>query len=467
MSKSTSELLITIRQYLSTIFGNDALVSKLSNNDNFAAVVSKGIAIHNNLEKISNTEDKITSKYLENFKLRTNKDINLNEFENITDLDDIQDEINYLNIAVKNLFNQKSLSEFPININNNVNLDSDSNLNKQQNKINSTDSIDDTNLNNSSKNSEALKGERINNSNFNARKNSNFWSSLSGNNNVFANSFVKDNNSFNSADIVYRAAATKRLNLDVRSGRVYCWEQKPRAILILQFITVLLSLLYVLAGLGVIIAWIYATTVGIKFINTNNGANNEVLINGGNVFTIILTPIILVGFGLNMVIKYSNDWMGKLSYSNKKKVEQLIAQNSLNPNENIPKVNQNLQYYLRPNSIIFAFIVHLLIALIPIGVLNPMVVVININNFRGMNGEMGLNDPVIMAIFITNIILLASFLPLILVLITAKVLNPKQDFNRMQEILNKYTEELKNSGKDPFDSALNDTVGGFGGPFGF
>ena len=140
MSKSPNELLITIRQYLSTIFGNDVLVLKLTNNPNFANIVAKGIAIHNNLEIICKTDEKITQKYVDNFKSRTGKDVNLNEFASITNLDDILDEVNYLNVAVKNLFDQKSLSEFSININNNVNLNIENNLENKNATSNSSNS---------------------------------------------------------------------------------------------------------------------------------------------------------------------------------------------------------------------------------------------------------------------------------------------------------------------------------------
>lgn len=458
MSKSPNELLITIRQYLSTIFGNDVLVLKLTNNPNFANIVAKGIAIHNNLEIICKTDEKITQKYVDNFKSRTGKDVNLNEFASITNLDDILDEVNYLNVAVKNLFDQKSLSEFSININNNVNLNIENNLENKNATSNSSNSTNETKAKESnSTKEETLKGERINN--FNSRTR-NPWSSF-GMGNSFMNAF--NQGAMGSPDIMYRAAAGRRLEYEIRIGKVYCWKQKPRSVLILQFIAIISALFYVLSGVAVIVAWIYAGSNSLSLTSIVNGQSQTTILLPGQIFSIIISPLFLIGFGLNMTLKYANDWAGKISPFKRKKIDQIYGQNSLN--ENIPKVNQNLQYHLKYNSIIYAGLVHVLFGFMPWGVTNPMLVVININNFS-VNGVVGNSNSIVLSIFITNIILLASFLPLIFVAIAAKVLNPKQDISRLEEIVTKYATEMKNSGKDPFDIGLSDSMGGFGGgPF--
>ncbi|WP_027123884.1 MPN449 family protein [Mycoplasmoides pirum] len=464
MSKTANDLIIISRQYLGTIFGNTTLSNRLKNDDNFSNVIKKEIGIHNNLENIINSDDRITSKYLENYKKHTNKEIDLTEFENITDLDDIQDEINYLNVMVKNLFDQKDLSSFPLDLNNNVHVEGV--INSEEESKNKVDNSNYSNDSNDTTNVEPLHGERIRNSNFSDNKTNSFNQQRSSNNQSSSfNNFPFANITQQSVDMLYRASAAKKLEYEMQVGKIYRWKEKPRAIYILQFFAIFASLLFVLSGLALVISWIYAASNGLMVNNPNSNQNNaptNIAINGGQTFSFILPAIIMIGFGLNMLIRYSNDSLGKISSFKKNKLEQILKMQ--NQSLEFPKVNQNLQYHFYFNSIVIAFVFFLFFALIPIAN-SPMQVIVNINVFS-LNNVYGINVPMIEAIYICNIIFLVLFAPLLLVGITGKVLNPKPDEERLQKILNNYVEEMKKEGIDPTGGNPFGPVSGFGGPFG-
>lgn len=212
MTNDSNQLLIILKRNLSTIFGNSTLRVELSKNVEFRNVIAKQIGICNNLENINNLQntDRLTNKYVNNFKNITNQNIELLNYQFITNLDDILDEINYVNVMIKNIFN-KTIDDFKINTNNDVILDDmitnidNSSENNEQQKSQSNDFI------------QPLQGERISAAEFASPNDKQTYSSI--NSDPFFNQRMNMSN--NTMDQIYRGIAVQRVNMEIEIGKIY------------------------------------------------------------------------------------------------------------------------------------------------------------------------------------------------------------------------------------------------------
>lgn len=458
MSQEAKQLLLEIRQNLSTIFGNSTLINELKNNKDFQKTIERQIAVHKKLESICKEEFLLTDKYSENFKNITNKVADVDKFQSMNDIDEITDEVNYLNVVSKNLFNKK-MSEFQIDINNNVNLNEDKKVNPDSNNKNS-DSLKGENKNKvDDKNEEPLKGERLRAENFNPNgaKTGGFNPNL----------FGQQNQTY---DVQPQAAflAQKRLQIEVEMGRIYRWKEKQKSVLILQYIAVAFSLIFLLATSAALIALIYAIINDFSILNPQTP--NSYISLKNSAFGVIFPVLIVFFVAVYLVVKYLNDSQGKLGFMRKKKVIENAA--AILEDSKMPTKNENIMYHFQTTGIVVAFIFYLIFTLIPFSIsFSPLYFLISPEKFSDAPSSSGMiNGPIKDSVFYSFIVYYVSFIPLVIIFGLSFKMNPHLDVDRLNSIIEKYINEIQNAsggGIPPFAG------GGFGGrgpgagPFGF
>lgn len=458
MSQEAKQLLLEIRQNLSTIFGNSTLLNELKNNKDFQKTIEKQIAVHKKLESICKEEFLLTDKYSENFKNITNTVADVDKFKDMNDIDEITDQVNYLNVVSKNLFNKK-MSEFQIDINNNVNLNDDKKANiSSDNKT--SEHLKNDRENKTNKNDEPLKGERVRAENFNA--------SNGGRTNGFnPNLFGQQNQAY---DVQPQAAllAQKRLQIELEMGKVYRWKEKQKSVLFLQYIAVAFSLVFLLATSAAIIALIYAIINDFSIQSSPQSPNYAPLKNSA--FGIIFPVLIVFFAGVYLVVKYLNDSQGKIGSMKKRRIIENAA--AILDDPKMPSKNENLMYHFQASGIAIAFVFYLIFTLIPFSFnFSPLYFLISPNIFSNSPSTSGaISGPIKDAIFYSFIIYYVSFIPLVIIFGISFKMNPQLDVDRLNSILEKYINELQSisgGGIPPFPG------GGFGGrgpgvgPFGF
>lgn len=456
MSQEAKQLLLEIRQNLSTIFGNSTLLNELKNNKDFQKTIEKQIAVHKKLESICKEEFLLTDKYSENFKNITGTTADVDKFKDMNDIDEITDQVNYLNVVSKNLFNKK-MSEFQIDINNNVNLNDDKKANlSSDNKT--SEHLKNDHENRTNKSDEPLKGERVRAENFNPNN--------GGKTNGFnPNLFGQQNQAY---DVQPQAAllAQKRLQIELEMGKVYRWKEKQKSVLFLQYIAVAFSLVFLLATSAAIIALIYAIINDFS-IQSQSPTNYVPLKNSA--FGIIFPVLIVFFAGVYLVVKYLNDSQGKLGFMRRKKVIENAA--AILDDPKMPNKNENLMYHFQASGIAIVFIFYLIFTLIPFSFnFSPLYFLISPDIFSNSPSTSGaISGPIKDAIFYSFIVYYASFIPLVIIFGLSFKMNPQLDVDRLNSILEKYINELQSvsgGGIPPFPG------GGFGrgpgvGPFGF
>lgn len=457
MSQEAKQLLLEIRQNLSTIFGNSTLLNELKNNKDFQKTIERQIAVHKKLESICKEEFLLTDKYSENFKNITNAAADVDKFKDMNDIDEITDQVNYLNVVSKNLFNKK-MSEFQIDINNNVNLNDDKKtILSSDNKT--SEKLKDGHENKTSKSDEPLKGEHVRAENFNQNN--------GGKTNGFnPNLFGQQNQAY---DVQPQAAllAQKRLQIELEMGKIYRWKEKQKSVLFLQYIAVAFSLIFLLATSAALIALIYGIINDFSIQNPTTPTNYFSLKNSA--FGVIFPVLIVFFVGVYLVVKYLNDSQGKLGFMRKKKVIENAA--AILDDPKMPSKNENLMYHFQVSAITIAFIFYLIFTLIPFSItFSPLYFLISPEKFSNSPSTSGMvSGPIKDAIFYSFIVYYASFIPLVIIFGLSFKMNPQLDVDRLNSILEKYINELQSvsgGGIPPFPG------GGFGrgpgvGPFGF
>lgn len=456
MSQEAKQLLLELRQNLSTIFGNSTLINELKNNKDFQKTIERQIAVHKKLESICKEEFLLTDKYSENFKNITNVTPDVDKFKNMNDLDEITDEVNYLNVVSKNLFNKK-MSEFQIDINNNVNLNEDKKANVDPNSK-ASDSSKNFNENKVNKNEEPLRGERLRAENFN--------SNSAKTNGFNPNLFTQQNQAY---DVQPQAAflAQKRLQIEIEMGKIYRWKEKQKSVLFLQYVAVAFSLLFLLATSAAFIALIYAIINDFSIQNPTAPTNYTSL--KSSAFGVIFPVIIVFLAAVYLVVKYLNDCQGKLGFMKKKKVIENAA--AILDDPKMPTKNENIMYHFQTSGIVIAFVFYLIFTLIPFSIsFSPLYFLISSDKFSEAPSSSGMiSGPIKDSVFYSFIVYYVSFIPLIVIFGLSFKMNPQLDTDRLNSILEKYINEIQSvsGGVPPFAG------GGFGGrgpgsgPFGF
>lgn len=429
MSVNTQELLQTVRKHLSLIFGNSVLSNEIAKNKYFAEVVEKQVIIHSKLEILSNVEDKLTDKYCDNFERLAKEKIDLKKYEALDDIDNIIDEVNYLNVVCKNTF-EKGIDDFKVDIANDVNLENSTN--------NEASSAEKNDENKETKADELppLQGTKINANDFAKANNEGFAGRKEFTNNVFADAIGLGGDP---RAHIYQTMAFQRLKIEMEVGKVFRWKQKLRSVYLLQFFAAGAALLYVLAGLALFVGWIVVASKGLNFESSSGGTEISVQ----NVFGIIVPILVMILFGINMFLRYANDVQGRVGPLQKRKLEMLAK--AAIKDFKFPAVNDNLRYHFYVNSIVYAALAYIIFALIPSTIGSPLGMLISLERLSS-GGLSGLESPNVVALFALNIVFLASFAPLVIVAVIGKTINPKENTELIQSLLTQYAEEAKKSG---------------------
>ncbi len=426
MSKNANELLALSRQYLGTIFGNVSLIATLKSDPHFAETVAKGIAAHAGLERMENAQVRLTEKYVSDFKRHTGKDPDLQRYEAAEDLDDILDQINYLNVAVKNLFEQKELPSFELDYRGDSAVEP-----AAPKKAAAPADSDVTDV-------EPLHGTPLRGS-----------ASASGQTAAPPPAGAQAGQQFRpfvgfatpeSLEVQYRIAAGQKIDFEVITGKIYRWKEKPRIIYLLQYVALAAGILFALSALAVVIGWIVASSNGVLYFDTN-GASSP--LNGTLTLSFVIIPVMFVIFALLVSNSYLNSSAGRISRSKRAKLTQFYT--PMFGQFQFPDSNANIRYHFDSRPINYLCFGYIVFTLIPFIGASPLTVIISIDQF-GTSGATGTINPYVMATYVLNIVFLASFAPLFFTGIAGSALNSKPDTERLEQILNEYVEEIKRSG---------------------
>ncbi|WP_027119651.1 MPN449 family protein [[Mycoplasma] testudinis] len=473
MNQDSKNLLLQSRQHLSTIFGNTILVGEFVKNPDFQLIVEKLIKIHDYLEKQNTPELLLTDKYIGNFERLSNRKINFSEVKISIDLDDLADDIKYTDVFCRNIFS-KPLSDFTIDLANDVNLDDDKPLASAP-TIDGVIPVAISGLGagpTGDADKPPLQGQRIPSDEF--KKQSTFATendpkvkNVGFNPELFNQQAPSEAEGFGSYNPMAQQLANQRLQIELLIGKVYRWTEKPRAIILLQYIALAFSILFFLTNAATIVAWIVASVNGLVVSGTNAaGQAITSRVQGSALFSFIIGPIIMLISGIVLTWRYFNDSQGRLSGGKMRRYASAASVILNNPE--IPKVNDNMRYHLQISTIIIVGLFYILFNFIPFSGTFTQVTFLQQSNIFQTGLPSQPNTPEILGIYYTIIISLASFGPLVIIVIVAYLLNPKVDIERLTQLIEQYAKEAESaSGGNMPGAGPNGPFGGMGGgPFG-
>lgn len=454
MNQDSKQLLANTRQSLSTIFGNSFLVDEFSKNADFQLVVEKLIKIHQHLEIQLAPELVLTDKYIANFERLSNRKIDFTKMVISQDLDDLHDEINYVSVFAKNTFS-RPLTDFTVNLANDVNLSDDQPLAIQPTVDGTPPGITlSTDGKTVDVNEQPIKGEKIPAAAFKKRNQaSNFVAEEDPNNknvgfnpNLFNQKKAYQASGYSGFNPVIQQLANQRLQVEILIGKVYRWNEKPRAVLLLQYFALVFSILFFVINGITIIVWAVASANGLQIANPLDPTDltKAISITPRNLFTFIVGPIVMVIGGIVLTLRYFNDSQGKLSPTKMRRLQATVA--AFLKDQSFPKVNDNLRYHLQTSTIIFVLVAYVIFNFSPFGgvfsqirvLTNPDDLHAGTNNAGGIRGSSE-----VLAIYVSTIISLVAYAPLVIILIFAYLINPKVDFERLTALTEQYAKEAE------------------------
>lgn len=148
--------------------------------------------------------------------------------------------------------------------------------------------------------------------------------------------------------------------------------------------------------------------------------------------------------GIVLTLRYFNDSQGKLSPTKMRRLQATVA--AFLKDQSFPKVNDNLRYHLQTSTIIFVLVAYVIFNFSPFGgvfsqirvLTNPDDLHAGINNAGGIRGSSE-----VLAIYVSTIISLVAYAPLVIILIFAYLINPKVDFERLTALTEQYAKEAE------------------------
>lgn len=429
--------------YVSVLTLNDQTIKLLKSNKNLQSTVEFYIDAIYTYESSNKTNDNYANDFVVSYKTITKKDIELKKLTK-KELSDIDDKLGFLEVFIRNTLNVEW-----IDILNSFNHASNNNSNESTNieKINSSKQKKD----NQNMESETYQTEKTNvNYNYNAED------------------FMRKNNVSmeNIADAYINQQATFLLRKDIMENKFYQYKNKPTVFLILKW---LLVVIWVLTSIVIIIN--NFSTVGIQgsyfFLTasslpepTNSSYNWEVIRWYGmliqnsaiiNIFSYIISlmpPILILYYAYVQIRNYKNEnskftcktfitWFllifvifSFLSFSGDTIAKQFNVSSIINAPKQVDVSSISI-LDLSGNSHTFAI------------------------------DQAKLFTP-LMIKFCTNIIYYCFIWIAVILSIVIIITRPKFDYERMQQQIQLYVDDIK-SGRITFDA--ND-IGGTGGVFG-
>lgn len=428
--------------YVSVLTLNDQTIKLLKSNKNLQTTVEFYINAIYTYESSNNTNDNYANDFVVSYKTITKKDIELKKLTK-KELSDIDDKLGFLEVFIRNTLNVEW-----IDILNSFNHASN-------NKSNESTNIEKTNLSKQKKDNQNIESETYQTEKTNVNYNYN------------AEDFMRKNNVSmeNIADAYINQQATFLLRKDIMENRFYQYKNKPTVFLILKW---LLVVIWVLTSIVIIIN--NFSTVGIQGnyffltasslpVSSNSSYNWDdirsygmlIQSSGINIFSYIISlmpPILILYYAYIQIRNYKNEnskftcktfitWFllifvifSFLSLSGGISTEQFNVSSIVNAPKQVDVSSITI---LDSNGKSYSF------AIDQAKIFTPLMIK-----------------------FCTNIIYYCFIGIAVILSIVIIITRPKFDYERMQQQIQLYVEDIK-SGRITFDA--ND-VGGSGGIFG-
>ncbi len=194
-----------LNEKLSFVTVNSETINLLKTDEKFDSIFSNLLATLITLEEKNKVKDKKSTDLKEAYKTITNKEFNGKCIE-FNDVDDIEDQLNYIDVYLKNTFG----NDF---------FDKNNNSNSKEEVLEATKIVD---------------GQEVHN--FNDTKNNNKFN---------AEEYLKHNNVTidQMADQMVNQQAQILLNKDIMNNKIYKFDSKPKIVVFLKFLNNIIFLL--------------------------------------------------------------------------------------------------------------------------------------------------------------------------------------------------------------------------------
>lgn len=388
-TNNKKELYDTCLKYLDISFLSSDLKELLTNNSNFKLLIGKMISIIYYYEENKIIEETNYSRLENAYKTITNKEFELSKFDNENDFDEI---VAFFPVLISNSLH-KSIEEIENSISQKT-VDKKLLTSKEEQK-----NIEENEVNNFDPNS--------------------MMNAMGG--------FFNASNMNQIADQMMYQAGQVLLNTKIASGEVYKFSTKPKLIPIIKY---LISALFILVPILMI--------ASIAILGVMSG-KVEIYLNINNKEEVVQLTLFSWTSILNLIVYLLI--VGMITYS-------LIKNNK----------NENFKYRLNWGSLaIYLFIAWLTIFLQATDSLDPVFHWDNLKNelqdFISKNPDH--YDTKAISLFekyrIIQFVIFGALGTITILVVLGAVFNPKVDNNRMQELLQKYVEDIR-SGRVDFDS---------------
>lgn len=394
--------------------------------DSFLQIIEKQFNILYFLETKNGSKHDQSTEIITRYNTLLNKKFEIDKTLKYPDMDNLIDDINYLNVYYKNIM-KIDLNEFSKKYKGDILKQA---VNVEKDKIDLTKekiSSDQQTVLNSN---EAAKQKNSANQQSNNGFGPNPWANagFSGAQGAQNMGNIPGVNPHDNPYLIGMAQA--RLSAEIKQGSVFAYKSKPKIIIVTKIITSILISLLAIACLVLCI-----------FMGMANGFSNSNFILGdgtiGKFSTVSYCIMYAIFFLVFMFVSY---WLLKpmvpaLDFKNKNKKKA-------NPNE--------LYYFAWPLIAMFAifFLISMLFGMFMIG--ESGTIFDNIPNYvKDLVNTNATQRTGLWGWYYTYIVLFAISGVIIIPIVVGSIYNPKKDLEKMQLILNQYIDELTNGSK-PF-----------------